>query len=138
MIPEETGQANGVSGNTFDPAIAGPGNHTIRYNLTNANGCSDGDDIIITVVPKPDATIAQVGVLCSTDATVILRAHDPGGTWSGPGVTGNIFDPSVTGPGNHMISYTITDSNGCTDSDQMTIIVATPDATINPGRYLMC
>ncbi len=132
MIREAHWSGDGVSGNTFDPAIAGPGNHIIRYSLTNANGCSDADDITITVVPKPDATITEVGVLCSTDATVVLRAHDPGGTWSGPGVSGNIFDPSVPGPGNHVISYTITDSNGCTDSDQMTIIVATPDATITP------
>jgi PKD repeat protein len=123
---------DGVSGNTFDPVIAGPGNHIIRYNLTDDNGCSDADNIIVTVVPKPDATITEVGVLCSTDATVILRAHDPGGIWSGPGVTGNIFDPAIPGPGNHIISYSITDSHGCSDFDQITIIVATPDATITP------
>jgi PKD repeat protein len=130
--PGGTWSGTGVSGNTFNPAIAGPGNHTVRYNLTDANGCTDSDDLIITVVPTPDATIAPVGTLCSTDATITLSAHDPGGTWSGPGVTGNIFDPAITGPGNYLISYSITDSNGCTDADQITIIVATPDATITP------
>jgi len=130
--PGGTWSGTGVTGNIFNPAIAGPGNHTVRYVITDANGCSDTDDLIITVVPTPDATIAPVGTLCSTDATVTLSAHDAGGIWSGPGVTGNIFDPAVTGPGNYIISYSITDINGCTDTDQITITVATPDAKITP------
>lgn len=130
--PGGTWSGNGVTGNIFNPAITGVGNHIVRYTITDANGCTDYDDIIITVVPKPDATITPVDILCSTDATVLLRAHDPGGIWSGPGVTGNIFDPAIPGPGNHIISYSITDKNGCSDSDQITITVATPDATITP------
>ncbi len=123
---------NGVSGNTFNPAIAGTGNHIIRYNLTNTNGCTDNDNITITVVPTPDATISPVGILCSSDSKIILKAHDPGGIWSGPGVVGNIFDPAISGSGNHVISYSLTDKNGCTDFDQTTLTVATPDATITP------
>lgn len=130
--PGGTWSGNGVTGNMFNPTIAGVGNHIIRYNITDANGCTDYDDIIITVVPKPDATITQVDILCSTDSIILLRAHDPGGIWSGPGVTGNIFNPAISGPGNHIISYNITDKNGCSDFDQMTITVATPDATITP------
>lgn len=123
---------NGMTGNIFNPAVASPGNHLIRYEITNANGCSDYDEIIITVVPVPDATITPVGIVCNSDPPVVLRAHDPGGIWSGPGVTGNIFTPSVAGSGNHVITYTIVDKNGCTDSDQIILTVATPDATITP------
>jgi PKD repeat protein len=130
--PGGTWSGNGVSGNTFNPAIAGTGNHIIRYNLTNTNGCTDNDNITITVVPTPDATITPVGILCSSDSKIILKAHDPGGIWSGPGVVGNIFDPAISGSGNHVITYSITDKNGCTDFDQTTLTVATPDATITP------
>jgi len=122
----------GVRGDTFYPEIAGTGDHTVRYEITNADGCSDVDEIIITVFPIPDATIEPVGTLCFTDKTIELKAHDPGGTWSGPGVTVNIFDPAVAGYGNHFITYSITDANGCTGSDQIIITVATPDATIDP------
>ena len=130
--PGGTWSGNGVSGNTFNPAIAGTGNHIIRYNLTNTNGCTDIDNITITVVPTPDATITPVGILCSSDSKIILKARDPGGIWSGPGVVGNIFDPAISGSGNHVITYSITDKNGCTDFDQTTLTVATPDATITP------
>ncbi len=123
---------NGVRGNTFNPAIAGPGNHTIRYEITNADGCSDMDESTVTVVPTPDATIFPVGVLCSTDSTIVLSAHDPGGIWSGPGVVGNTFNPAISGYGNHNVTYSITDKNGCTGSDDVIITVALPDATINP------
>lgn len=130
--PGGTWSGTGVSGNTFNPAVAGAGNHAIRYSITDANGCTDNDNILITVVPKPDATITPVGILCSSDSVITLKAHDPGGIWSGPGVSGNIFDPAVAGFGNHIITYSITDKNGCSDSDQITLTVATPDATITP------
>ena len=127
-----TWSGDGVTGNTFDPSDAGAGNHIIRYRVTNGDGCTDEDVITITVVPKPNATITPVGLLCSTDIPILLRAHDPGGLWVGTGVTGNTFDPGLAGPGNHNITYSITDVNGCTDSDNTVISVATPDATITP------
>jgi PKD repeat protein len=130
--PGGTWSGPGMSGNMFNPAVAGAGSHTIRYQITNADGCSDSDETTITVVPIPDATIVPVGTLCFTDKTIELKAHDPGGTWSGPGVSGNTFDPAVSGYGNHIIKYEITDANGCTASDETIITVATPDATIEP------
>jgi PKD repeat protein len=123
---------SGVTGNIFNPSLAGPGNHLIRYDITNGDGCSDYDETMIVVMPNPDATITPVGIVCITDPPVTLRAHDPGGVWSGPGVTGNIFTPSAAGSGNHVITYNITDLNGCSDSDQIILTVATPDATIDP------
>ncbi|MGE5349018.1 MAG: PKD domain-containing protein [Actinomycetota bacterium] len=123
---------SGVSGNIFDPSVAGPGNHTIRYEITNADGCRDNDQTLITVYPVPDATILTTGIACSTDPVIVLQARDPGGTWSGTGVSGNIFYPAVATAGNHLVTYSITDANGCTDMDQTILTVATPDATITP------
>lgn len=130
--PGGTWSGAGVSGNMFDPQVAGPGEHTIRYEITNSDGCSDSDETVITVVPIPDATILSEGIVCSTDPPFTLLARETGGTWSGPGVTGNVFNPSVPGSGNHIITYSITDENGCTDFDETIITVATPDATITP------
>ena len=87
---------------------------------------------MITVAPVPDATILTGGIVCSTDPVVVLEARDPGGVWSGTGVSGNMFYPAVANTGNHVITYTITDANGCTDFDETIITVATPDATITP------
>ncbi len=123
---------DGVTGNRFDPEIAGAGNHVVRYSITNADGCSDQDETIVTVMPVPDATITPVGTLCATDSIISLTAFDTSGVWSGMGVSGNTFDPSIHGPGNYDIYYTVIDENGCTSSDHIIINVATPDATINP------
>jgi PKD repeat protein len=130
--PGGTWSGPGVSGNTFDPETAGPGNHTIRYEVTNSYGCSDADETTISVVPIPDATIISGGIVCLTDPAFTLESREPGGIWSGPGVTGNIFDPALAGTGNHTITYTIVDANGCTDYDETIVTVATPDATITP------
>jgi PKD repeat protein len=122
----------GVTGHTFNPAVAGPGDHLIRYDITDANGCSDYDQITINVVATPDATITPVGIVCISDPPMILRAADPGGIWSGPGIIGNVFTPSIAGSGNHVIKYSIIDGHSCSDSDQIILTVAVPDATITP------
>lgn len=122
----------GVSGDRFNPEIAGPGNHIITYNIFDENGCSDIDTVMVRVMPSPNATIVDIPALCSTDSTVIMVAADTGGIWSGPGMIGNIFDPAVAGLGNHTISYMIVDDNGCVDHDETIVTVATPNATIYP------
>ena len=123
---------SGVTGNVFDPEISGPGDHLIKYEITNADGCSDSDETVIVVVPVPDATIISEGIVCVTDPMFTLIARETGGVWSGPGVLADTFNPVLAGPGNHVITYSITDENGCTDTDQTIITVATPDATITP------
>ena len=130
--PGGTWTGPGITGDTFDPAAAGVGSHIIRYSIINSN-CSDSDQITITVVAKPDATITPVKLLCINDSKVTLTAHDPGGIWSGPGVSGNLFDPVLAGIGTHIIKYSINDVYGCSDEDQITItVVPAPDATITP------
>jgi hypothetical protein len=57
-------------------------------------------------------------------AAYALTGGSPnGGVYSGNGVSGGNFDPSVAGIGNHTITYTFTDVNGCTDSSSQTITV---------------
>jgi len=56
-----------------------------------------------------------------------LNATPPGGIWSGPGVTGNIFDPNGAGIGTHVIQYeTIPDRWGCMSVSTVIISVIMP------------
>jgi PKD repeat protein len=88
---------------------------------------------IILIVPYPDATITPVDTLCIGGSPVRLKAHDAGGTWSGDGVTGDTFDPGAAGAGDHIVGYNITDSNGCSASDQITVTVV-PSPVVNIDR----
>lgn len=126
-----TGITDPVNG-TFDPATAGVGTFVINYSISNG-GCSDSDDISITVANPPDASITAVGPFCSGDASVTLTAVTAGGTWSGTGITdaaAGTFDPGTAGAGTHTITYTIA-IGGCSDTKTFDIVVnQTPDASI--------
>jgi hypothetical protein len=63
-----------------------------------------------------------------------LSAGSPnGGTYSGTGVSGNTFDPSVSGTGTFYVLYTYTDQNGCTGVDSSAISVGLCTAIANAG-----
>ena len=111
----------------FSPSIAGPGNHTITYNVTDVNSCSAMDTEEIFVRGAPDGTITPVDPFCIYDAPYDLEAATPLGTWSGNGITDTvtgIFDPSVAGLGRHSIAFvTEADEYGCSGNDTTEIAV---------------
>jgi hypothetical protein len=44
---------------------------------------------------------------CTTSASSTLTPGLTGGTFSGPGIVGSVFSPSLAGPGTHTINYSI-------------------------------
>ena len=128
---------NGIVNNyagAFNPAKAGAGIHTISYTVTNIHGCSTTETTTVTVTPAPDATITPVAPMCANSAPIALTAATAGGTFSGKGVSGNQFDPSVADVGFHIVTYTVT-GGGCTSEATSTIRVApsiTASAAVNP------
>ncbi|MBK6933305.1 MAG: hypothetical protein IPH12_21535 [Saprospirales bacterium] len=122
----------GVSGGMFDPAVAGLGMHTISYTVTDGNGCSSNCTFTITVNPPPTPTCPSGFSVCSNAPPVALTGGSPGGgAYSGPGVSGGMFDPAVAGLGMHTISYTVTDGNGCSSNCTFTITVQACSSTID-------
>ena len=128
-----TYSGTGVSGNTFDPSDAGVGTHTITYTYTDANGCTNNATNTITVNALPVVTLADFSPVCFNAPAFPLSGGAPGGgTYSGPGVSGGNFSPSVAGVGDHTITYTYTDANGCTNTASKTLTVyALPTVTLN-------
>lgn len=114
----------GVNGTSFDPIQSGSGAHLIIYSLTNSNGCSNSDTMLINVFDLPLVTLIAPQALCENEGIVTLTGGFPvGGTYSGTGVSGNDFDPSITGAGTHTIDYMYTDSNSCSNSASASVIV---------------
>ena len=61
---------------------------------------------------------------CVNDNSVTLMGTPAGGTFSGNGINGINFDPSLAGSGLHTITYTYTDvATGCTENSLMATLV---------------
>ncbi len=90
----------GVAANAFDPAgLSGPVSLTFT---PGGSGCVYNAVFVMTVAPAvvPQLDSAQ---LCQTapplDLGTLVDPAFPAGAWSGPGVSGNLFDPAgLTGP----------------------------------------
>ncbi|HIF14747.1 MAG TPA: hypothetical protein EYQ86_05270, partial [Bacteroidetes bacterium] len=115
-----TGITNSILG-IFDPSVGVHGNN---FSLTyNVNGCTD----IMVARIRETRINKDTLVFCPGDPKIILKwasigSNPGGGSWSGPGIyyQGNIayFDPSLSGPGNHLIVY---ENNTCTDTALMIV-----------------
>jgi hypothetical protein len=104
-------------------STANAGDYSVT--VTDANGCSNTASITVVVNELPTVDAGSYATQCSVDADLTLVGDPLGGTWSGTGVTGDQFDPSV---GTQTLTYEYTDGNGCTSSDDVTITV-TPATT---------
>lgn len=123
-----TFSGTGVTGNQFNPSV-GPGTYTISYSYTDANGCSNSNSTSIIVNALPTVNAGSYPAVCNTAAPVQLNGTPSGGTFSGTGVSGNQFNPSV-GPGTYILTYNYTDGNGCSNSATASITVN--DCSCNP------
>jgi gliding motility-associated-like protein len=98
---------------------------TYQVTVIDGNNCGGSDEITISYLPQADASITTATAeYCSNDSPVNFTATDPGGVWSGNGITnpGNgTFDPSTAGAGTHSVIYTI--SGICGDADTVYVDV---------------
>ena len=126
-----TGINNASTGSFGSTTLAG-NSYTVTY--TTAGSCPRVFNETIVVNADVDATIANVNPLCADVAAFNLTAADPGGTWSGTGITDAVagtFDPSIA-TGNPTITYTIPGSCPSTDTQVITVY-AVYDGTITPA-----
>lgn len=105
-------------------SVTSSGNYSVL--VTDANGCSASDSVNVTIYGLPTVLLSTVGPqsVCIDDTTIILSGIPAGGSFSGPGVSGNTFDPSVAGLGTFTVNYSVTDANGCSGSDTLVMTVS--------------
>ncbi|MBK8565617.1 MAG: PKD domain-containing protein [Saprospiraceae bacterium] len=105
-------------------------NGTYHLTVTDGNGCTSTAEFDLTVNPLPLVSISglnsdyRVG-----DPPVPLNGTPIGGIFSGDGLAGDQFDPSAAGVGQHIIYYTYTDANNCTNEDSVVVNVSPATAT---------
>ena len=106
---------------------AGGGFYYYLYNWTvNLDGCHSVRTPVTVTIGSPNIALntAAYDTTCSTASAFALTGGSPaGGTYSGPGVSGGMFDAVAAGLGLHTITYTYTDTAGCTGSANSQVLV---------------
>ncbi|MCA6362169.1 MAG: lamin tail domain-containing protein [Bacteroidetes bacterium] len=114
--------SNGGTSPTINNLPAGVYNCVI----IDGNGCGTQFFTTLTNSTPPVVTLQLTNsdTLCLNTPAFMLGGESPaGGTWSGPGVSGNMFNASTTTPGWQLITYTYTDTSSCVGSATDSIFV---------------
>jgi gliding motility-associated-like protein len=116
--------STGINASTgvFTPGSVPPGSYTITYTISGTCGASD--TAIVNVVQGGNPAWALPASICAGSPPINLSTlvtGTSGGTWSGPGVTGNMFDPSGLS-GNQSITYSV-GQTGCVSNLSLVIFV---------------
>jgi hypothetical protein len=64
-------------------------------------------------------------IYCSNASSVNLVATPAGGVYSGAGISGNVFNPSIAGAGKHKVLYIYPSPSGTNDTVSVTVNVNT-------------
>ncbi|MEM7374927.1 MAG: gliding motility-associated C-terminal domain-containing protein [Bacteroidota bacterium] len=134
------GIMDSISG-IFDPQTAGIGFHRIYYQTPM--GCLDSAEI--EVYQLPTLQLQNLAPhYCYKDTLYTLQAIPAGGSYSGPGIVGNQFNPVLAGTGGaYLITYTF-GSGDCQRSvvgvssvgPPLEVGVAFDEFTICPGEFV--
>ncbi len=103
--------------------------------VTTANATSNPITMTVNALPIVSFSGLAASYVVS-DPPATLTGLPAGGTFSGPGISGNTFTPSVAGVGGpYTITYSYTDLNGCsnTSSRQTTVTNSTCSVPATPG-----
>jgi hypothetical protein len=111
---------NGANSFTYNASQAG--SYTLKI---DSGGCSiTSVPIIVTVNPLPNVSITSLPNTTNIKINSIGLSGSPsGGIFTGQGITGSIFSPSVANLGLKTITYIYTNVNGCSNSASTSTIV---------------
>ena len=125
---------DGVEKTKFNPADYTVGNHIITYTFENANGCSTSAQRSIEVKPVTNVSLAAIDPICQNNGDVTFSQGTPsGGYYSVNGVKKSSIDPMDYSTGLQNLKYTLTNTEGCTDFDEIQFTInAAPTVTLNP------
>jgi hypothetical protein len=113
------GQIFSWQGNNYSTA------GTYYDSLLTTHGCDSIYILHLTVNPLPNVSISGLDTFyCDYHSAVTLTGSPSGGTFSGQGVSGNVFDPAIAGVGTWAVVYSYTDGNTCTNTDTVFVEVS--------------
>jgi len=125
----------GVSGNTFNPSVAG--NFTLTF-TPNPGQCASPNTLTVNVSPAATPNLTPVGPFCQSAPPASLSTNQGGviGSWSGPGVSGNTFNPAAAGQGTFTLTFT-PNPGQCANPNTLNVTVGNITAN-NAGPLTAC
>ena len=120
--------ATGLSATNVSNPFANPAvTTTYTVGVTVSPGCIEFDQVVVTVNGSPTVTLTgNNGPYCLNNPAISLTGNPPGGTFSGPGIVLNTFNPATAGVGTHSIQYTYIAPNSCSNIANTSIVVQPP------------
>jgi N-acetyl-anhydromuramyl-L-alanine amidase AmpD len=135
-----TFSGTGVSNNAFNPNGLSPDNYNITYTV-GSTSCATSETHAINVVAAPSAnwtTFSTAQCSPSTNLNTLITGTT-GGTFSGTGVSNNVFNPSGLSAGNYNITYTVgTGTCQATQTHAVTLSNAPSAAWTTPASLAPC
>lgn len=116
----------------FNPGAA---TYKVKLNVTTSLGCSSYREMNLAI--NTAGFTGTYGPYCIIDLPVTLSAFPADGTFSGPGVQGNHFNPVDAGVGLHTINYT-SPSGTCPVDPIIINVVSEPAVRTNPQKVNSC
>jgi uncharacterized protein (TIGR02145 family) len=132
--------STGLSSTTVAEPSASPGStETYTIIVTDANGCTASDNMTVTVSSAPSADAGSDETICEGGSVLIGGSPTASGgsgsgysyIWSPSGTLSNaaVENPIATPVSTETYNVTVSDDNGCSASDAMTVIVSNPEAS---------
>lgn len=126
--------ANSLGGNA-GITVSPTSGTTYTVTITDANGCTDSETASVTVNSLPTASISGATQICSGSSTTLTASGGTTYGWSSS--LGTNAAVSVSPTSNTTYTVTVTDSNGCTDTESFSLSVDLPAAVIS-GNTMTC
>jgi gliding motility-associated-like protein len=105
--------------------------NTYTVTVVDGAGCQKSDAMTVFIYPLPTVDAGADQSMCLSQGTLQLTGSPSGGTWSGANVSPTgLFTAPANGP--YTLTYSYTNANNCTATDQVVVTVTTP-AAINGG-----
>lgn len=144
-----------TSAGMFDPAAAGPGQHTITYTFTTGGNCfaSITQDILVHAAPAANFLLPAAGCLPATglvqftNTSTIADAQTMTWSWNFDDPNANAGNPNTStaqdpthnfGEGTYDVSLTVTSSNGCNGTITRPATFAVTPALLYPALNAVC
>ncbi len=109
---------------TPDITVTPAQNTTYTVTATDAKGCIAINQVNVVVNSLPVINLGLDTTICQTDYLTINAGNFSQYAWSNGQTTPNItIDGSSIGTGTYSYAVTVTDNNGCTATDEITVTV---------------